>query len=670
MSINNAEMKEPSSSGEGFEYPDELQPGTKLLGGQYTIVRFLNSGGFGITYVAKDSLDRDVVIKECFPDSICRRSVSIVRARSRAHQAIFASVVERFDQEARSQAKLVHRNIVGVHQVFKDNDTAYMAIDFVNGSDLLDIIESDVQQQPKNVEHWLRQSLDAVGFIHQNGMLHRDISPDNILINEKNDPILIDFGAAREQASKADRVLSTLRVVKDGYSPQEFYVTGSAQSPSSDLYALAATFYHVVSGEAPTDSQSRLSGIAQNQKDIYTPLLGRIPGYPKPLLASIDKALNVLPKNRYQSAREWINVLDSQPTAEKSVVKPIRPIAKTNTKARATRKISKVPVLAGISVAAVIAAGAAAMTFGIGGNAKTAPSTVGISDINFALSTPDQDASVANDLTQVIAPVLISAQAEELPRPISPTPEQEPVGVAAVQPGLISAPAANTPDQIGNAAGSLRTVISSDPTVAGGTSEIESPLISSSEWTVDVPFEAAEISVKEGTFAMITLVRSDIASGPQSWLKSGSIIYAVNGSLVFDSQSIDRAIAQSTNLAEQRFVTVNVRTRASKDAPLEEKALKLQVVRAIELQNGFRFTATQKDTGWETRVARIPKGADTELKIGDIVISEAQTGIVVKDAQDIEQVISKLGQSSAQAAYFTISRNGKMDSASISLGAS
>ena len=93
--------------------------------------------------------------------------------------------------------------------------------------------------------------LSAVSFIHQSGMLHRDISPDNILIDENGDPVLIDFGAAREQAANKSAALLTLRVIKDGYSPHEFYVRGADQGPSSDLYVLAATLYHAISGERP-----------------------------------------------------------------------------------------------------------------------------------------------------------------------------------------------------------------------------------------------------------------------------------------------------------------------------------------------------------------------------------------------------------------------------------
>ncbi|MGC1488401.1 MAG: serine/threonine protein kinase, partial [Albidovulum sp.] len=152
-------------------YPDELQPGTQLLGQQYTITDFLNSGGFGITYLAKDSLDRKVVIKECFSGAMCRRSALVVHPRSRAYTASFGSIVDLFMQEAHNQAKLIHPNIVGVHQVFKDNNTAYMALDHIQGADLLTVLADKKRVTPKTVEYWLRKMLDALAFVHDKGVL-------------------------------------------------------------------------------------------------------------------------------------------------------------------------------------------------------------------------------------------------------------------------------------------------------------------------------------------------------------------------------------------------------------------------------------------------------------------------------------------------------------------
>ncbi len=295
---------------DGDVFADDLKPGTTLLDGHYTILGFLNSGGFGITYLAKDSLDRTVVIKECFPNTLCRRSTSVVRARSRKHQGELRSFVENFVAEARSLARLVHPNIVGVHQVFEDNDTAYMVLDFIDGRDLQAIMETtDRAFAPGQIVTMLKKMLSAVEFIHQTGMLHRDISPDNILIDPQGNPILIDFGAASEQTTRATRVLTGRRVVKEGYSPQEFYLTGAEQGPWSDLYALGATFHMLIAGQPPPDSQRRLARVAEGIGDPYAPLAGRYAGYPPGFLESIDKAVSVLPRDRIATAADWLELI-------------------------------------------------------------------------------------------------------------------------------------------------------------------------------------------------------------------------------------------------------------------------------------------------------------------------------------------------------------------------
>ncbi|MEM8536921.1 MAG: protein kinase [Pseudomonadota bacterium] len=350
-------------------FVDELKPGTKLMHGQYTIENFLNAGGFGITYLARDSLDRKVVIKECFPGAFCRRSRYVVQARSRAHQNELKSIVRLFVQEARSLAKLDHPNIVGVHQVFEDNDTAYMALDFVEGRDLLDIIEDPNDSlMAAQVKTILKEILGAVGFIHDQGILHRDISPDNILINKDYHPVLIDFGAAREEATKQSRVLSALRVVKDGYSPQEFYIAGSEQSPSSDLYALAASFHHLIAGDVPPNSQARLAAIASGDADPYVPLAGRFSDYDDAFLGALDKALAVLPKDRVQSAKEWIEMMD----AGDSNVTPLNAAAaaaveQPGTQAASAQK-SKMPLLLGSAAVVALLVGVGVFTMTSGGD--------------------------------------------------------------------------------------------------------------------------------------------------------------------------------------------------------------------------------------------------------------------------------------------------------------
>lgn len=296
------------------ERNEALPDGTPLLGDQFTIDRALSNGGFGITYLAKDNfLDRDVVIKECYPEVFCMRRGKDVLVRSDQHAEKYRTIVQMFMREARSIAKMRHPNIVGVHRVFEDNQTAYMVLDLIDGRDLLSIInDAEDPLPPAQIKEVLIKCLDAVDLVHRNDLLHRDISPDNILLDKWGNPFLIDFGAAREEASRETRAVSAVLIVKDGYSPQEFYFAGGKQGPSSDLYALGATFYHLISGEAPPNSQTRMAEFAGNNPDPCEPLAGRFPEYDRAFLEAIDKAMQILPKARIQSASEWLNIINKE----------------------------------------------------------------------------------------------------------------------------------------------------------------------------------------------------------------------------------------------------------------------------------------------------------------------------------------------------------------------
>ena len=304
------------------DFGDELLPGTTLFHGTYRITRFINSGGFGITYLATDSLGREVVIKECFSSTFCRRTQTRVRARSQGTREHLSKIVKSFLNEAQSLARVQHPNIVGVHQVFEDNDTAYMVLDYIRGHDLLEIIdEKRADLTGEQIVKLAAKLVAAVGYIHDNGLLHCDISPDNIFVTPGGEPILIDFGAARRTAAGAVEKYSGLSVVKDGYSPHEMYTAGGNTGAWSDIYAVAASLYHAISGVAPVNCQSRLAALAEKRADPLQPLAGTVEGYPKGFLETIDRAMAVMPSARFQSAAEWLKVLPQPDTrGERKVV--------------------------------------------------------------------------------------------------------------------------------------------------------------------------------------------------------------------------------------------------------------------------------------------------------------------------------------------------------------
>ncbi|WP_373634841.1 protein kinase [Yoonia sp. SS1-5] len=499
--MGKAQVKDNADDKDSFV--DELKPGTKLMHGQYTIENFLNAGGFGITYLAKDSLDRKIVIKECFPGAFCRRSRYIVQARSRAHQNELKSIVRLFVQEARSLAKLDHPNIVGVHQVFEDNETAYMALDFVEGRDLLDTIEDPNHGlTPAQIKSILKEILGAVGFIHDQGILHRDISPDNILINSDFHPVLIDFGAAREEATKQSRVLSALRVVKDGYSPQEFYIAGSEQSPSSDLYALAASFHHLIAKDVPPNSQARLAAIASGEADPYVPLIGRFPDYDDDFLASIDKALAVLPKDRLQSAKAWIDMMDGNTDNVTALnVAGAAPVAAVAAD-EGTQTRSKMPMLLGSAAAVALLIGVGAFV-ATGNDTPEATPVAAAPEVSTAV--PEAPANVEVE-TAAVAPVE-TVTTPEVTTPVTTAPEAPtvttddaavapveeaaaPVTEPVVEAPAEEAPAAETPEPVGP------VVITTDTGTDAAEEAPNGPVIVSGTEAATLPVPAVRPAVR------------------------------------------------------------------------------------------------------------------------------------------------------------------------------
>ena len=301
----------------------ELPSGTLLLNGLYQIVEPLQQGGFALTYVARDSLERHVVIKECFPSGLCARTGGRVHAASPQVEAQFEALKQQFLREARGVAKLKHPHVVAVHQVFEENNTAYMALDYVAGMDLISVLEDEPERlTPAFFEATLRETLKAVRHIHANGILHRDIAPDNIRVDGSDRITLIDFGAARARGVGALAGEGAVTAVKDGYSPPEFYGMGEVQDFSSDLYSVAATFHHLITGEVPPNGQDRKTVVTAGAADPMSLLAEGdwICGHH--VLATIDRALSLTREGRLQTADQWLKALDETPKVRRAKVKP------------------------------------------------------------------------------------------------------------------------------------------------------------------------------------------------------------------------------------------------------------------------------------------------------------------------------------------------------------
>ena len=316
-----------------FEVSEGMPVGSKLLNGQFLIQARLQKGGFGITYIARDSLERQVVVKECYPADMCIRSGKTVRAVSAEKEAQFAAIKRQFVREARQVAKLIHPNIVSVHQVFEENNTAYMALDQVTGDDLLTILEENPERLTNEfIKSTLRQMLEAIGYTHAHGVLHRDISPDNLLVDAEDQLTLIDFGAAQEHQSKEGNALPSIIAVKDGYSPHEFYTPNAVHDQSSDFYALGATLYHLITGSTPPSSQDRLTAISKGLADPYVPLTSGNWPVDYNILATADRALEILQENRIQTAADWLTQMNALPETKPAELK--QPVIDPNLEAK------------------------------------------------------------------------------------------------------------------------------------------------------------------------------------------------------------------------------------------------------------------------------------------------------------------------------------------------
>lgn len=242
--------------------PYQLPPET-LLKQRYLVASVLGEGGFGITYAGWDLiLDKAIAIKEYYPVGLVGRDASVSFCAhpgdGQARNWYFAGR-ERFLREARILAMLsgVH-GIVPIRDFFEENETAYIIMDFIHGESLRDYARRNGGRlTPATLFPLLRPVLDALILVHQSGILHRDISPDNILIDRNGSVWLIDFGAA-EELRPDDEQFSRAVILRKGYTPLEQYHSHGQQGPWSDVYALSATIYDLLCGQPPIEASQRL----------------------------------------------------------------------------------------------------------------------------------------------------------------------------------------------------------------------------------------------------------------------------------------------------------------------------------------------------------------------------------------------------------------------------
>lgn len=286
-----------------------LKPGYQLH--WYEIKEILGQGGFGITYLAHDkNLDHEVAIKEYMPiDIAVRTEHDSIHSVSDEHEERYQWGLRNFIDEARTLGQFKHPNIVRVRNVFEANNTAYMIMDYELGETLQEILTRRKILDEADIQTVIFPIIDGMKLIHAHGFIHRDIKPANIFIRVDGEPVLLDFGSARQSMEEGIATLTS--IYSKGYAPIEQYNTADdEQGPWTDIYALGATMYRTIAGVPPCDAIDRSSAISITSRDTYVFAMEiGVNNYSRALLEAVDYAMKFKRDERPQTIAEWQTVL-------------------------------------------------------------------------------------------------------------------------------------------------------------------------------------------------------------------------------------------------------------------------------------------------------------------------------------------------------------------------
>ena len=283
-----------------------LRQGTLLKHGEYRIERELGHGGFGVTYSAVQvGLNRRVAIKEFFMSEYCNRDAetSHVTVPSEGSKELVAKFRNKFIKEAQNIASLKHPHIISIHDVFEENGTAYYVMEYLDHGSLADLVKRQGRLPEADALCYTRQIADALRYIHARKMSHLDVKPGNILIDEEDHAVLIDFGLSKRYDDEGNQTSTTPVGISHGYAPLEQYKKGGVGtfSPSTDIYSLGATLYKLITGATPPDAN-----------DI---LIDGLPAHPGimslPVYEAIEQAMQPNKNHRPQSIEAFLTRLDA-----------------------------------------------------------------------------------------------------------------------------------------------------------------------------------------------------------------------------------------------------------------------------------------------------------------------------------------------------------------------
>jgi serine/threonine protein kinase len=286
----------------------ELKENKSLQHGKYRIISSIGQGGFGITYLAEEvATKRHVAIKEFFMKEHCNRDASSrVSVGSEGSEELVSRYKEKFIKEARTIASLNNPHIVRILDIFEENGTAYYVMEFHSGGSLMDKVKDSGPMSEVVALQYIKQVADALSYIHGRNILHLDIKPANILLDDQGGVVLIDFGVSKHYDESGSQTSTTPLGISKGFAPMEQYQQGNVSvfTPATDIYSLGATLYYLLTGTVPPDAT-----------EIYE---NGIPPFDNKISqrtrAAIVKAMSPRRKDRPQSIEEFLRLLNGEAT--------------------------------------------------------------------------------------------------------------------------------------------------------------------------------------------------------------------------------------------------------------------------------------------------------------------------------------------------------------------